>query len=324
MFTRDITTEVAWRVKNRKIATVINTSGSQGLVSAESPGQTVVNASLEGITGSAAVIVSNAELSTIEITPKDAELNIGLTQQYTATGLFSDDSEQDISLLVSWTSSDTGVATINAGGLATAQDNGTIRISAAWQGVEGDTDLTVSAATLTAIEVIPDQATIARETTIQFEAEGTYSDDTTFDITSDVDWLSSDETIAVISDTGLATGVTQGAAEITASFTEDGEKTTGSAEITVTDAVIESITVTPENSTIEVGKNQQFTATGFFSDDSEQDITELATWLTQDNSVGTISNTPGSRGLFAGTDSGSTIITAAFGDVNGDTLLTVE
>jgi hypothetical protein len=283
-----------------------------------------VNASLEGITGSAAVIVSNAELSTIEITPKDAELNIGLTQQYTATGLFSDDSEQDISLLVSWTSSDTGVATINAGGLATAQDNGTIRISAAWQGVEGDTDLTVSAATLTAIEVIPDQATIARETTIQFEAEGTYSDDTTFDITSDVDWLSSDETIAVISDTGLATGVTQGAAEITASFTEDGEKTTGSAEITVTDAVIESITVTPENSTIEVGKNQQFTATGFFSDDSEQDITELATWLTQDNSVGTISNTPGSRGLFAGTDSGSTIITAAFGDVNGDTLLTVE
>ena len=95
------------------------------------------------------------------------------------------------------------------------------------------------------------------------------------------------------------------------------------AVLTVTNAVIVSISVTPENSTIENGASQKFTATGTFSDDSEQDITELANWLTFDNSIGTISNSPDSRGSFSSIASGSTTIEASFGGISGETLLTV-
>ena len=84
------------------------------------------------------------------------------------------------------------------------------------------------------------------------------------------------------------------------------------------------MTITPENPTIEMGENQQFTATGIFSDISEQDITELANWLTTDNSVGTISNTSGSRGLFTSTARGTTVIEANFDGTTGNIQITVR
>jgi hypothetical protein len=94
--------------------------------------------------------------------------------------------------------------------------------------------------------------------------------------------------------------------------------------LTVTNAIIDSISVTPEDRTIENGANQQFVATGTFSDDSQQDITDLATWLTIDNSVGTISNSPNSRGLFVSIAAGVTVIEATFGGVSGETVLKVK
>ena len=323
-FIRDITDEVSWRSQNRKIASVSNSGGSEGLVTAEAPGETIVEASLEGIFASAAVIVSDAELTGLEITPQDAELSGGMTQQYTATGTFSDNSTQDVSVLAEWESSDTAVATIDAAGLATAVELGTSAISGAWQGLDANADLLVSAATLTSITITPEQATIAKGTTVQFDAEGEFSDGTFLDITNVVDWQSADEGIGVVNTDGLATGVAPGTTDISASFEVDGNTIEAAAELTVTNTFIVLIAVTPRDSIIEEGENLQFTATGTFSDESEQDITELATWLTTDNSVGTISNTSGSRGLFVSIGIGKTTIEASFGGASGGTNITVE
>ena len=197
-------------------------------------------------------------------------------------------------------------------------------IKGTWDGIQSSTGLIVTDATLTAITITPEDTTIAQGTTEQFTAEGTYSDNTTLDITHIVDWKSSDTGIGVINADGLAEGVASGEVEISASFDVDGDTISEAVTLTVTNATIESITVVPEDSTIEEGESQQFTATGSFSDDSEQDITDLATWLTIDNTVGTISNSPNNRGLFVSIDSGTTIIEATFGGVSGETLLTVE
>ena len=112
---------------------------------------------------------------------------------------------------------------------------------------------------------------------------------------------------------------------MSSSIEVSGETIEDTAELTVTDAVIEFIVITPEESKIKEGENQQFTAKGIFSDDNEQDITELVFWLTTDNSVGTISNTSGSRGLFAGIARGTTSVKASFGGVTGlPAFITVE
>ena len=80
-----------------------------------------------------------------------------------------------------------------------------------------------------------------------------------------------------------------------------------------------SIAVTPTNPSIAVGKQQQFTATGTFSDGSKKDLTSSVTWTSSAPSVATI----GSGGLATGVAAGSTIIQATLATINGSTGLTV-
>ena len=61
-----------------------------------------------------------ADLSSIAVTPASQTISTGATQQFTATGTYSDGSTQNITSQATWASSNTGVATINSAGLATA------------------------------------------------------------------------------------------------------------------------------------------------------------------------------------------------------------
>ena len=72
------------------------------------------------------------------------------------------------------------------------------------------------AVALTSIAVTPDPASVAVGSTIQFTATGTFSDDSTGDIT-DGTWSSSNPSVATIdAATGVATGVIMGTTNITA------------------------------------------------------------------------------------------------------------
>jgi hypothetical protein len=93
----------------------------------------------------------------------------------------------------------------------------------------------------------------------------------------------------------------------------------GSTGLTVTAATLVSIAVTPANPSIAVGQQQQFTATGTYSDGSHQNLTGSATWTSSAPSVATIS----SVGLATSVAAGSTTIRATSGSVNGSTGLTV-
>ncbi len=59
------------------------------------------------------------ELQEIRVDPVEAEVIAGFTQQYTATGIFSDGSEQDLDNSVIWSSSAEDIAVIDSAGLAT-------------------------------------------------------------------------------------------------------------------------------------------------------------------------------------------------------------
>ena len=82
-------------------------------------------------------------LTSIVVMPTNSNIVIGATQQFTATGTYSDGSARDITSQATWTSSDTGVATINTRGLATGVSDGIPIISASLAGVTGSTLLTV-------------------------------------------------------------------------------------------------------------------------------------------------------------------------------------
>ena len=69
--------------------------------------------------------------------------------------------------------------------------------------------------------------------------------------------------------------------------------------------------------------DQQFAATGTYSDNSTQDLTTTATWSSSNNAVAPISNAAGTEGLANGATAGTVTITATFGGVAGTTQLTV-
>lgn len=161
-------------------------------------------------------------LQSITVSPTSASIAVGATQQFTATGHYSNGSTQTLASGVTWSSSAITYATIGATGLATGVAAGSTSITATSGGVVSTPSaaLAVTAAappTLQSITVSPTSASISVGATQQFTATGHYSNSTTQTLSSGVTWNSSSTTYATISATGLATGVAGGSTSITAS-----------------------------------------------------------------------------------------------------------
>ena len=173
------------------------------------------------------------------------------------------------------------------------------------------------------IDVTPTNLSIGLDTTQQFTATGTLTDQFTQDLTTQVTWTSSDNGVATVSNAteteGLATSVAIGKTTLSASL----GLATGSTELTVTSEELETIVVTPTNPSIAQSATQQFTATAILTDQSTQDLTTQVTWTSSDNGVATVSNATGSEGLATSIIEGSTTISASFEGASGSTVLTV-
>src|SRR5262249_50395563 len=97
---------------------------------------------------------------------------------------------------------------------------------------------------------------------------------------------------------------------------------TGQTGLTVTPAVLLSITVTPANSTIQILGTVQFTATGHYTDGSTANLTTSVTWASTNSTTATISNSAGTQGRASGIGLGTTTISAtASGGIVGTTQL---
>ena len=157
-----------------------------------------------------------AVVTSIEVTPEEASIEVGETRPFTATATYSDGITEDVTAEADWASSNTAVATVDAG-LATGVGAGTIEITATFEGISDRAMLNVSVV-LESIAVIPESASLDVGDTQQFTAIATYSDGSTRDVTAEADWASSNTAVATIDDAGLATGVAGGSTEITATF----------------------------------------------------------------------------------------------------------
>jgi hypothetical protein len=130
------------------------------LATAVGTGTSSISASLNGITGSTVLTVTAATLQSIAVTPVNPSIAKGTTQQFAATGTYTDNSTQVLTGSVTWASATTSVATITAAGLATGVGLGTSTISATLGGISGSTVLTVvSAGTATVTVSTPSPST---------------------------------------------------------------------------------------------------------------------------------------------------------------------
>lgn len=134
-------TGVTWASSDTSVASI----NSAGLMTAVKQGSVTISAASGGITGNVSVTIGPPNLASIAVSPQTPTVSAGQTQQFTATGTYTDGSTQTLSG-VTWTSGTATVATISNSGLATCLAAGTTMIRAVSGNISGSTMLTVTAA----------------------------------------------------------------------------------------------------------------------------------------------------------------------------------
>jgi uncharacterized protein YjdB len=148
--TSDLTNTVSWSSSSPGNATV----SASGVVSGLVTGAAVITATDPSslISGTAAIAVIQAALTSLSVSPSPATVPRYDILQLTATGHYSDGATGNVTDSVTWSSSDTSIATVSATGLVTGGANtGTVTITATdpSTGVTGTTILTVTGPAIT-------------------------------------------------------------------------------------------------------------------------------------------------------------------------------
>ncbi|MGQ0698464.1 MAG: Ig-like domain-containing protein [Panacagrimonas sp.] len=281
-----------------------------------------------------------SELVSVRVAPLAITTAAGRTVQYSAVGQFTkppnsvpefDERPLDPAG-VTWTVSNTTVASVDANGLVTTLVPGTTQVRATSRGVgtRNPGVLTVTAAILESITIDPPQATVSLGNSQTFSARGVFSNGTT--VPTSVNWTSSNTAVATITPASgistTATSLSQGGTVITASTTNSaGDTITATAPLTVGAFVptLISIAVTPDPASRPVGLMQQFVATGTFT--TAPGSPNQSTTMPVTNVLWTVVNASGESstpvaiidsddGIAIGQRVGRAIVTAASGNIS--------
>ncbi|WNZ63953.1 kelch repeat-containing protein [Myxococcus sp. MxC21-1] len=230
----DASTSSQWTSSAPQVASVEPRQDGTVKVTALKPGSAIITVNADEASGEATLNVTDARLLSLQVSPTSASVPVGITQQFTAEGSYSDGTTVDVTNNATWTTSDAAIATVSSTGLGTGvAGGGPITLTATLGGVSGTAQFTIlpPPPVLTSIHLTPATASVIAGASQQFTAQGSYSDGTTVDVTNNATWTTSDAAIATVSSTGLGTGVA-GGGPITLTATLGG--VSGTAHLSVT------------------------------------------------------------------------------------------
>jgi 6-phosphogluconolactonase (cycloisomerase 2 family) len=260
----------------------------------------------------------------ITISPATSTISAGTTQQYMATGYYSNGAITP-GISVTWSSTNPAVATIDpVAGVATAIATGTTTINANALGISA-TSASLSVNALTALTISPLNSTVPDGGTLPFDAMGTFKNadgtTSTTDVTSQATWASSNASVITIDSTGTATSVgPNGVSQISAAL--DG--LTASTNLTVGPPVPVSLGIAPGTPNIAVGNAVLLTATENWSDGTTGHTpTSAVTWASDTTANANVIANSATTASLAGFAVGSANITATEGTLTGTVPVTV-
>ena len=262
--------------------------------------------------GDSATAPEPARPTTVTVSPATHELTaLGATVQLSAE-VRDQNARVMAGATVTWTSSASSMATVNASGLVTAAGNGTATITASAGSASGSAVVTVMQSAAS-VEVSPSVYELtALGQTVQLTAEA-FDENGHAVAGAEFSWESSDAAVATVDAGGLVTGVAEGVATITASAGE----ASGSAVVPVMQPVA-SVQVSPSAETIGLGSTLQLTAEAF--DENGEAVAGVEfSWESSDAAVATVD----AGGLVTGVAVGVATITASAGSAEGAAEVTV-
>jgi uncharacterized protein YjdB/alpha-tubulin suppressor-like RCC1 family protein len=302
---------IAWSSTAVGTATVSGT----GLVTGVGAGTALIVATSEGRADTSTVLVSPLPVESVSVTPSTDSLHPAQSVQLAAT-LFDSTGAEVTGRAVSWSSSDSAVATVDASGLVTAVAVGAATITATSEGVNGTAAITVLAVPVSDVELTPANPIIVVGATAQLTATprdsagGALAGRT-------VTWTSLDPSIATVSATGLVTGVDVGFIGIVA--TSEGKADT--VEVDVNPVPVDSLFISPARDTIIIGTTVQLSVTAFDSTGAVL-VGRPVSWGSITNAHASVNASGLVTGTFPGTEQikAHVITTTARGSTVTDTI----
>ena len=285
---------VTWSSSNTSVATVT----SDGVVAAIGTGTATITATASdgsNVSGSCLVEVKKY-VNQVIFDTTSKELHTGEEFKIQATVLPADASDTSLT----WTSSNTAVATVSQSGVVAAVGVGTADITATSNdGTNISATCKISVKQyVTSIQLNETNKNIY--TGESFKLTATVLPANASD--PNIEWSSSDSEKAVVAADGTVTALAEGTVTITASAT-DGSNCSASCNVVITKKIIkaESIKLSDTNITLETGKTTTVTATVLPLDANDQTVS----WSSSDTSVATVSST----GTITAVKAGNAVIT---------------
>jgi len=190
-----------------------------------------------------------------------------------------------------------------------------VLLGLALSGCGGPKTLLSTSPQLMQLKITPLVSSIALGQTVQFVATAFYNDGTSSDETKLAAWSSSNGGVASIDTKGHVASISMGSTTIVARI----NGIVSSAALTVSQAAMVAITVTPSSSSLALGTSAQLKATAIFTDSTTHDVTGLMTWETSDPNIASVSST----GLATSKSIGKVSITVSAGSLNASSQLAV-
>ncbi|MFR0558996.1 Ig-like domain-containing protein, partial [Pseudoscardovia radai] len=301
---------VTWTSLDPSVATVDNT----GLVHGVAKGSTFLIAKAGGKSATVTVTVKDAEPQPVPVTGvtiSTDSLKLVEGQNGTLTASVTPSNATDKT--ITWSSSDSSVATVN-NGIVTAVKAGTATITAkSSNGKSATCTVTVNPATVpvTGVTVTPSIKSLYVGDATQLTATVAPSNATDKTVT----WTSSNPSVATVDANGIVTARAQGTASISA---KAGSYTAYSTiSVTAKTVAVESVSVSPATVGVKVGTTTQLTATVTPANATDQSLT----WISDNASVATVD----ANGVVTGVKEGTATITAFTSNgVSGKATVTVS
>ena len=289
---------VSWSSSNSNIAVV----NKDGKVTAISAGSVIIKATTTDGTNISAdcnVTVKKRLVSSISLNKSSTTIYVGSTEQLSANISPSDASDT----ILTWTSSNSNIASVNNNGVITAISAGTAIVTAeTTDGSNLSASCTVFVQNVLATSICLNKTslTLDKDETAQLVATVYPSNATIKTVT----WKSANTSIARVSSNGVVTAVASGTVIITAS-TIDGSNLYATCNVTVKQLAT-SISLNKTDATIYTGNTLQLNATVLPSTTSNPSVT----WSSSNTSAATVSST----GLVTAKSTGTAVITAITAD----------
>ena len=295
---------VTWDSSNKSVATVSN-----GKVTAVKAGSATITVKTVdgGFTASCAVTVAAKVIDVSSVSLSKTELTLTEGDSETITATVKPDDATDKT--VTWSSSDTAVATVD-GGKITAVKEGTATITAKAGDKTATCKVTVEKKVIAVESVELDKTAIELTEGESQTLVATVKPDDATDKT--VEWSTSDAEVATV-EAGVVTAVKEGTATITA---KAGEKT-ATCTITVKKKVIAVESVELDKTEFELTEGESQTLVATVKPDDATDKT--VEWSTSDAEVATVE-----AGVVTAVKEGTATITAKAGDKTATCAVTVK